>query len=108
MTTVVNEFFYRLGRHSNETATAFAARYKIQSARMEKFIEAEMYREQLSEYEIAVKKHRELIWQYHVDMTSYEKEKKHVEDQHGALQAILTRLQNTLAADRAEDYDEKS
>ena len=45
LTSVVNDFFYKMRRGNGESATSFAARYKTSASRTEKVLETEMHRE---------------------------------------------------------------
>ena len=104
LTAVVNDFFYKMRRSNGESATSFAARYRTQAARMEKVIEAEMNKESQLLHDLEVKKYREELWQYHLDMNAHEAEVKDVTDKRNALQAILRRLQATPAQDQLPDH----
>ena len=104
LTAVVNDFFYKMRRSNGESATSFAARYRTQAARMEKVIEAEMNKESQLLQDLEVKKYREELWQYHLDMNAHKAKLKDVTDKRSALQAILRRLQATPAQDQAPDH----
>ena len=93
--SVVNDFFYKMRRGNGESATSFAARYKTSASRMEKVLETEMHREATLAFEAEVRKHREAMWQYHLEANNHEAEVRVIAGRRQALQAILRRLDAT-------------